>query len=825
MSDHDALLIQAAVQTHPQEGGPYARGASAYLDAGWDAPIPIGRGRRDQPARGYTGEEGRRPTRAQVQQWIAQRGADNLGLRMPATVIGIDLDEHDGKGGLATFSALAKKFGDVPDTWRSTSRAPEDEYSGIYFYRVPPGVAMTLRDLGAGVEVIRPGHRYAAVWPTVSEKTGRIYQWYPPGSDEQRPSATVPRVDQLPELPERWYEAHTLTRDGTRAHAGDGGWTHPLIDRLLTDGVPLDGPDPQDAVLRDVVYECVALGLSDAVVRLIWEQIVARTPLTRPDEPFGLPDFQRHLHGARGKLGAGLPEQMRRFALQVAATGAGEMPAGPGGGDGKTPEQPEVPPSDAEAGNIGPFPAPDAPLATARRLLPEWTHAGASTRWFWRGGWWVWTGAHWHQEEEGAFQSWLYRRLEHEFYLKIRTVKGVALPELVAWNPNRKTVQDVERAVQAVLTLERQVEGGAVWDNGQRCWRRSTGTHLACRNGVVRVADRTLHGHTAGWLNLSSVPFDFDPRARCPQWLTFLEQILPGEADTIAQLQEWFGYVLSGRTDLQKMMYLVGPPRSGKGTIDRVLKYLLGPGTCASPTLSSFASNFGLSSFIGKPLAVISDARTSRRLDMQAIVERILSVTGEDSVDVDRKNQAIWTGQLGTRLMWISNDLPWFQDTSGAMTKRLLITTLTRSFVGREDTALLGKLTAEASGILNWALEGLERLDRIGCFTSSAGGESAASQIAYAASPVTAFLEEECVLEEGQETSAEELFLRWYFWRGDIKDDRGARTSFGMQLRSAAPHIQRVRGAAEPESKRPWLYRGVRLRSPIPRGALDGLRE
>ncbi|MCH7779836.1 MAG: hypothetical protein IH848_03245 [Acidobacteria bacterium] len=37
---------------------------------------------------------------------------------------------------------------------------------------------------------------------------------------------------------------------------------------------------------------------------------------------------------------------------------------------------------------------------------------------------------------------------------------------------------------------------------------------------------------------------------------------------------------------------------------------------------------------------------------------------------------------------------------------------LTKSFLGREDPALTGKLLAESSGIFNWALEGLDRLPR-----------------------------------------------------------------------------------------------------------------
>ena len=57
------------------------------------------------------------------------------------------------------------------------------------------------------------------------------------------------------------------------------------------------------------------------------------------------------------------------------------------------------------------------------------------------------------------------------------------------------------------------------------------------------------------------------------------------------------------------MLLLIGPTRSGKGTIARMLTALIGSGHVAGPTLASLGTNFGLSPLLGKPLAIISDAR------------------------------------------------------------------------------------------------------------------------------------------------------------------------------------------------------------------------
>jgi putative DNA primase/helicase len=71
---------------------------------------------------------------------------------------------------------------------------------------------------------------------------------------------------------------------------------------------------------------------------------------------------------------------------------------------------------------------------------------------------------------------------------------------------------------------------------------------------------------------------DFVYQRNAPQptkWLWFLDQLWPGDPQSIEMLQDTFGLLLTGDTSHQKAFLLVGPKRSGKGTIARVL--LIGP--------------------------------------------------------------------------------------------------------------------------------------------------------------------------------------------------------------------------------------------------------
>jgi putative DNA primase/helicase len=137
--------------------------------------------------------------------------------------------------------------------------------------------------------------------------------------------------------------------------------------------------------------------------------------------------------------------------------------------------------------------------------------------------------------------------------------------------------------------------------------RQLDGPVVSCANGILHVSSRKLHKHTPAYLNLVSVPFGYNSAAAPPlQWLAFLARLWPGDAHAVAALQDWFGYVLSGRMDLQKILLLIGPPRSGKGTIARVLQAMIGRANCASPTLAGLAGEFGLQPLLGKPLAVVA---------------------------------------------------------------------------------------------------------------------------------------------------------------------------------------------------------------------------
>jgi putative DNA primase/helicase len=272
----------------------------------------------------------------------------------------------------------------------------------------------------------------------------------------------------------------------------------------------------------------------------------------------------------------------------------------------------------------------------------------------------------------------------------------------------------------------------------------------------------------------------------------------------------WFGYCLMSDTRQQKMLMVVGPKRSGKGTIARVLRALVGKENVCGPTLASLSTNFGLWPLLGKSVGIISDARLGGRTDSQAVVERLLSISGEDALTVDRKNLQPITCKLPTRLMIFSNELPRLGDSSGALAGRMVVLRLRESFYGREDHGLTDRLLAELPGILLWAIEGWRRLRERGYFAQPASANELAGEMADLGSPAAVFLRERCLLGPEHEVQRDVLYGQYAEWsrlkgKQHVEDAIG----FGRSLRAAVPDLSdrhhRVNGTLE------RFYSGVGL--------------
>lgn len=332
------------------------------------------------------------------------------------------------------------------------------------------------------------------------------------------------------------------------------------------------------------------------------------------------------------------------------------------------------------------------------------------------------------------------------------------------------------------------------------CWLDGAGGPLAdelvaCRNGLLHLPAGQVHAHTERLFSLNAVDYDYNPSAPAPgAWLEFLHDLFEDDTESVETLQELFGYYLLPDTRQHKIGLIVGPKRSGKGTIARVLTGVLGRENVCGPTLGSLGTNFGLWPLLHKRLAIISDARLSGRTDQAVVVERLLSISGEDTITVDRKHLSPWTGRLPTRFLILTNELPKLTDSSGALASRFILLCLTRSWYGREAHELTDRLLGELPGILNWSIQGWRRLNERGHFVQPASSLEALQELEDLTSPIRAFVRERCEIGPGRQVEVETLYAAWQEYCGSTGRERsGTIQTFGRDLRAAFPTLRMVR--------------------------------
>jgi putative DNA primase/helicase len=455
---------------------------------------------------------------------------------------------------------------------------------------------------------------------------------------------------------------------------------------------------------------------------------------------------------------------------------------------------------------------PDAPLLIVDALIKEqflWKNQHRTLHYcsdmFWR-----WNGMKYIELTEGAMRNRIY-----EFLRDAKELSDEG--GLENFNPTKFKVDQIVDALRAVCHHDHHPSSGAIWLDGRE--GPDPQYLISFQNGLLNVEDWlenpqvSLMPHTPLLMNVNSLTFDFDPKAGEPQeWLRFLESIWPADPESQETLQEWTGYFLIHDTRLHKILLIIGPPRSGKGTIGRCLMELLGSFNVIGPTLSSLAGEFGLQPFLNKMLALISDARLSSRGNNSVIIERLLSISGEDPLTINRKFLPPLTVQLPTRIMMMSNEIPDMRDSSGALAKRYSVLTLTKSWLGKEDTALLGRLRAELPGILLWALQGLARLQSRGKFIQPASSAQTIEELEAMTSPIKAFVAERCEFKPQAITPVSELFAAWRYWCDSTGyPHSGNVQSFGKNLRAAFPDIETTR--PQEDQTRERCYKGIR---PIP---------
>lgn len=317
--------------------------------------------------------------------------------------------------------------------------------------------------------------------------------------------------------------------------------------------------------------------------------------------------------------------------------------------------------------------------------------------------WYVWTGHRWKEDKNEA--RGLAVGVLKDRYETLKTTGGD--------NPKDERVKFAEKSLNTrriVDALEMcQTFPELVLQSGQEL--DANPFLLGCNNGVVDLRTGELRDGRREDRITKSVGLEYNPGAKCPRWLLFLNEIFAGDVELMRYAHRAAGYSLTGETREQCYFIAYGKGANGKSTFLEILRYVLGE-YGANAAFSTFASPKDDNP--GGTAADIAALRHARLVTASEIREntrfnegRIKSLTGGDALTarIPFARQPI-TFSPAFKVWLAVNHLPNVSDTTPAFWRRVRCIPFKATFDPTKEPNLRDTLRAEAQGILAWAVQG-----------------------------------------------------------------------------------------------------------------------
>ncbi|MFF1548728.1 phage/plasmid primase, P4 family [Streptomyces sp. NPDC058291] len=226
-------------------------------------------------------------------------------------------------------------------------------------------------------------------------------------------------------------------------------------------------------------------------------------------------------------------------------------------------------------------------------------------------------------------------------------------------------------------------------------------------NGVIDLRTGQRMDHDPGLFLMQQSPIPFDPDAKAPMWEEFLASVMPDE-ERREYLARVVGYTLSGSTEEQVMFIHHGDGQNGKGVFMRVVTAILGDYAQSVPRSTLMAKqNEGIPNdvarMMGKRLLSTTETSAGKKLDDELVKQ----LTGEDTVSARFLNKEFFDFRPVGKIHLVTNYLPTVGGGHG-IARRLQdigwdVIVPPEKRIKKYDEKILA---AEASGVLNWAIQG-----------------------------------------------------------------------------------------------------------------------
>ena len=242
-----------------------------------------------------------------------------------------------------------------------------------------------------------------------------------------------------------------------------------------------------------------------------------------------------------------------------------------------------------------------------------------------------------------------------------------------------------------------------------RKWNEAEGL-LPLQNGVLDLETRELLPHSPENKLTWCLPYEYNPLASCQPIQEWLLTMCGGDRDLVQLMRAYLLGIVTGRTDWQKYLELVGAGGTGKSTFTRAAMALVGTENVHTTTLKKLEKEkFETASIAGKRLVLINDSER-----YAGEVGKLKNLTGQDSLPYEVKFKQSKGGFTPSALVIVTtNEVIQSCDyTSGLARRRISIPMFNqiksdrqKNLIEHKNGLMYGDFLPYIPGLLNWVLE------------------------------------------------------------------------------------------------------------------------
>lgn len=345
--------------------------------------------------------------------------------------------------------------------------------------------------------------------------------------------------------------------------------------------------------------------------------------------------------------------------------------------------------------------------------------------------------------------------------------------------------------------------------------------NLIClKNGVYDIKNDVFLPHSPLYKITAQIPVTYNYDTFCYNFDTFLKDILIPKTiknpdmciyqPMIDTIYEFIGYCLYRGVPVQKALFCIGKGLNGKSTMQSVIKNFLGSHNCSFESLHGLETDqYSSAELFGKMANLCPDMKDAQLSNFDTFKR----LTGDDTIRARFIRGSPFNFNNYAKLMFNANKLPDISEDEYATFRRIIPLMFPNNFEASIDTNLIEKLTTpyELSGILNKAIEGLQRLLKTGKFSYNPDIKEVMKVYRTNANPVSVFCDENLIIDDSEGLEKRLVYRLYCNWCEKTGNKPLAENIFGKKMKDDMKYeTKQINGG----NRSYRVYDGVNLKPP-----------